>query len=79
MKTISVRLCRRHRWVAVGMLAAVMATVGCDSGGNVLKPPEGEEAAAVGAGSTAAEAKLKEQKPKPGTSTRREREQSRAQ
>jgi len=57
---------RFFRITFVVVLVGSIAATGCDSGGNVLTPPEG--------GSTVNEAKPTPVKPKPGTSTRRDRE-----
>jgi predicted small lipoprotein YifL len=51
--------------LVIVLLAAVTAT-GCDSGGNVLTPPEG--------GATTDQAKPTPVKPKKGTSSRSDRE-----
>jgi hypothetical protein len=53
------------------VLLAVIVANGCDSGGNVLAPPEG--------GSTVDQSKPNPTKLKPGTSSRREREKENAQ
>ena len=52
------------------LLGAIAAT-GCDSGGNVLTPPEG--------GSNVDKAQPNPTKLKPGTTSRREREKENAQ
>ena len=53
------------------ILVGVIAATGCDSGGNVLTPPEG--------GSNVSKAQPKPIKLKPGTTSRREREKENAQ
>ncbi len=57
---------RFFRLAVVVVLLASIAATGCDSGGNVLAPPEG--------GSTVNDAKPTPAKPNPKLSSRRERE-----
>ena len=61
---------RFFRLASVVVLVGSIAAAGCDSGGNVLKPPEG--------GSTVNEAKPAEVKPKPNISSRHDREKEQA-
>jgi hypothetical protein len=60
-----------HRLGLVLILLGGVAVAGCDSGGNVLTPPEG--------GSNVSKAEPKPVKLKPGTTSRREREKENAQ
>jgi hypothetical protein len=71
MKPIRYLSERGHRLGLVLLLLGVIAATGCDSGGNVLTPPEG--------GSNVDKAQPKPIKLKPGTSSRREREKENAQ
>jgi hypothetical protein len=61
---------RGHRLGLVLILMGVIAASGCDSGGNVLTPPEG--------GSNVGKEEPKPVKLKPGTTSRREREKENA-
>jgi hypothetical protein len=62
---------RDIRLALISLLLGLIVASGCDSGGNVLTPPEG--------GSKVDEAKPKQTKLKPGSSTRRDREKENAQ